>query len=182
MTYAIISLGGKQYRVRQGEKLLVDRLPTEEGKSFQPSVLMLGGDGDPDLAPTGTPVTAKVVQHVLGKKVLIGKYKPKSGYKKHQGYRSRLSQIEIESIGGKRAPAPKTAPKAEPEAEAAPAVAETAPPDYEGLKVSEVADWAKGRHLPTLESALAYEQAHAARKGAVAALESAIAHRKEGES
>ena len=45
MTYAIISLGGKQYRVQEGERLLVDRLPTEEGKTFHPDVLFLGGDG-----------------------------------------------------------------------------------------------------------------------------------------
>jgi large subunit ribosomal protein L21 len=183
MSYAIISLGGKQYRVREGEKLLVDRLPTDEGATFQPSVLMLGGDGDPDLAPTGSPVTARVVGHVLGPKIRIGKYKPKSGYRKHAGHRSRLSQIEIESIGSKRAPARKEAAPPAPEPQAVPeaeAEAEAdAPSGYEGLKVTEIADWTKGRHLPTLESALAYEQAHGARKGAVAALEAAIAHRKE---
>ena len=42
MAYAIISLGGKQYRVQEGERLLVDRVPTEEGKTFHPEVLMLG--------------------------------------------------------------------------------------------------------------------------------------------
>lgn len=190
MTYAIISLGGKQYRVQEGETLLVDRLPTDEGETFRPSVLMLGGDGDPELAPAGDAVTAKVVQHLLGKKIRIGKYKPKSGYRKHAGHRSRLSRIEIESIGGKKARPAKAAPKpepvaepaAEPVVEAAPVAETAAPTEYEGLKVSEVADWARGRHLPTLEAALAYEQAHAARKGAIAALESAIAHRKEGES
>ena len=45
MSYAIISLGGKQYRVREGERLLVDRLPTEDGKTFTPDVLLVGGDG-----------------------------------------------------------------------------------------------------------------------------------------
>ena len=43
--YAIISLGGKQYRVREGEKLLVDRVSTDEGKTFHPDVLFTGGDG-----------------------------------------------------------------------------------------------------------------------------------------
>src|SRR5205823_6615369 len=46
MSYAIISLGGKQYRVQEGERLLVDRLPTEEGKTFHPEVLMVGGAGE----------------------------------------------------------------------------------------------------------------------------------------
>ena len=89
--YAIIALGGKQYRVRAGDRLLVDRLKVDEGASFEPSVL-LGADG-------GT-VTAKVVAHVLGDKIRIGKYRPKTGYRRHAGHRSRLTQIEIESIGG----------------------------------------------------------------------------------
>jgi large subunit ribosomal protein L21 len=102
MSYAIISVGGKQYRVREGERLLVDRLPTAEGKTFHPAVLMIGGDGNVDFDGK-TAVTARVVAHVLGEKVRIGKYRPKTGYKRHRGYRSRLSQIEIESIGKKAA-------------------------------------------------------------------------------
>ena len=94
-TYAIISLGGKQYRVREGERLLVDRLKTDEGKTFHPDILFLGGDGDGQLSPSNAAVTAKVVGHVLGEKVRIGKYRPKSGYKRHTGFRARLSQIEI---------------------------------------------------------------------------------------
>src|SRR6266487_463313 len=105
MSYAIISLGGKQYRVREGERLLVDRLPTEEGKTFHPEVLMLGGDGKFELAPKSAQVTAKVVGSPLGEKIRIGKYRPKSGYRRHTGFRAKLSQIEIQSIGSGRAPA-----------------------------------------------------------------------------
>ena len=101
MSYAIISLGGKQYRVREGERLLVDRLPNGEGRTFHPEILLLGGDGNTELAPQGAQVTARVVRQVLGEKIRIGKYKPKSGYRRHTGYRSKLSQIEIESIGAK---------------------------------------------------------------------------------
>ena len=50
--YAIINLGGKQYVVKEGETLLVDRLDREEGKTFQPDVLFVGGDGDGELAPS----------------------------------------------------------------------------------------------------------------------------------
>ena len=57
MSYAIISLGGKQYRVREGERLLVDRLPTEDGKTFTPDVLLVGGGGETLLAPTDVTVT-----------------------------------------------------------------------------------------------------------------------------
>jgi len=75
MSYAIISLGGKQYRVREGEKLLVDRVKTDEGKTFHPTLLFVGGDGEADLKPKAQ-VTAKVVGHVLGEKIRIGKKKP----------------------------------------------------------------------------------------------------------
>src|SRR2546425_2354032 len=112
-SYAIISLGGKQYRVREGERLLVDRLKTDEGKTFNPDVLFLGGDGEGTLAPR-TQVTAKVVGHVRGEKVRIGKRRPKSGYRRQTGFRAALSQIEIESIGaGKRAAAAAAVPKQE---------------------------------------------------------------------
>ncbi len=112
MTYAVISLGGKQYRVQEGERLLVDRLAHDEGKTFTPDLLLVGGDGDVSLAPSGVTVKARVVQHTLGKKIRIGKYRPKNGYRRHTGYRSRLSQIEIESIGGR-----KSAAKGDPPAE-----------------------------------------------------------------
>src|SRR5436305_8979877 len=116
MSYAIISLGGKQYRVREGERLLVDRLPTAEGKTFHPDVLLLGGDGKTELAPKGAQVTARVVGSPLGKKVRIGKYKPKKGYRRHTGFRAKLTQIEIESIGARSssAAAKKEEPRAEP--------------------------------------------------------------------
>ena len=107
-TYAIISVGGKQYRVHEGEKLLVDRLKHGAGNTFQPTVLLIGGNGATDLSPSAT-VTARVVADVKGDKIRIGKYRPKNGYKKHTGFRASLSQIEIESIGaGKKAAAKKS--------------------------------------------------------------------------
>jgi large subunit ribosomal protein L21 len=131
MRYAIISLGGKQYRVREGEQLLVDRLPHEAGKSFNPDLLLVGGNGDAELSPGGVTVTARVVDHVLGKKIRIGKYRPKSGYRRHTGFRARLSRIEIESIGKStaRKAATKTAEdKPEPkQAETTPEQAEPKP-------------------------------------------------------
>ena len=99
MSYAIISVGGKQYRVREGERLLVDRLSLEDGATFTPSVLLTGGDGDASLAPSVV-VTAKVVRQAKGPKLVIGKYKKRTGYKRHTGFRASLTQIEIESIGG----------------------------------------------------------------------------------
>jgi large subunit ribosomal protein L21 len=183
-TYAIISLGGKQYRVREGERLLVDRLRADEGKTFHPDVLFLGGDGEGTLAPK-TQVTARVVGHVLGDKVRIGKRRPKTGYRRQTGFRARLSQIEIQSIGAatKRATAEKEAPapkaKAEPKATAA-APAQAEPPrGYADFTVADISEKSKRWKVEQLEAALAFERQHANRKGAIAALESALAAKQE---
>jgi large subunit ribosomal protein L21 len=198
MSYAIISLGGKQYRVQPGERLLVDRVKTEAGKTFQPSVLLVGGDGNADLTPSAK-VTARVVEHVLGEKIRIGKYRPKNGYRKHTGFRASLTRIEIESIGGAKAAAPAKAkaepkPKAEkprveskPKAEATPAPtkaqkAGAVPEGYADLTVAQVKELSADWDSLTLEAALAYENEHGKRKGAIAALESALAARKEGDA
>jgi large subunit ribosomal protein L21 len=164
MSYAIISLGGKQYRVQEGERLLVDRVPTEEGKTFHPEVLMIGGDGNVDLAPK-VQVTAKVVGSQLGEKIRIGKYKAKTGYRRRTGFRAKLSQIEIQSIGGaKRAAA--AAPKKEPEA--APA---KLPRGYADMTVADINEKVGNWSAEQVDAALEYERAHAKRKGALAALE-----------
>jgi large subunit ribosomal protein L21 len=189
MSYAIIHVGGKQYRVREGERLLVDRLKTDEGKTFNPRVLLVGGNGKTDLTPSTT-VTARVVGHVLGDKIRIGKYKKRTGYRKHTGFRSSLTQIEIESIGAgarkaaakpkaEAAPAAPAKPEAPPtpEAEAATHVAHP-PKGYEELTVAQIHEAAPGWRRPNLEAALEYEREHANRKGAIAALESALAKKE----
>ena len=103
--YAIISLQGKQYRVEEGQRLIVDRLDARLQTSRSiPPVLFVGGDGKAEFSPKGAQVTAKVVQDVLGDKIRIGKYKPKSGIRRHTGHRSKLTEIEITAIGLKAAP------------------------------------------------------------------------------
>jgi large subunit ribosomal protein L21 len=166
MAYAIISLGGKQYRVQEGERLLVDRLPTEEGKTFHPEVLMLGGDGTFELAPKAQ-VTVRVVGSALGEKIRIGKYRPKSGYRRHTGFRAKLSQIEIESIGGTKRSAP-AKQEAEPKAEAEPA---KLPRGYAEMTVADIKEKVARWSPEQVEAALEYERAHAKRKGALEALE-----------
>jgi large subunit ribosomal protein L21 len=125
LSYAIISLGGKQYRVREGQRLLVDRLAAEDGKTLTPDVLLVGGDGEAQLSPKDVTVTVKVVGQQRGPKIRIGKYKKRTGYKRHTGFRAALTQIEVESIGAKKtraarpktaAPAPDTAAPEEPAA------------------------------------------------------------------
>ena len=121
MAYAIISLGGKQYRVQEGQRLLVDRVGHPEGKTFHPDVLFVGGDGKAEFAPK-TQVTVKVLGETLGEKIRIGKYKKRTGYRRHTGHRAKLSQIEITSIGAKTAAKPAAKAAAEkPAAEKAPA-------------------------------------------------------------
>jgi large subunit ribosomal protein L21 len=110
MSYAIISLGGKQYRVSEGQRLLVDRMALDDGATFSPPVLLVGGGGSTEIAPEGVTVTAKVVSQQRGPKIRIGKYRQRTGYKRHTGFRSSLTQIEIESIGAvKKARAKKAA-------------------------------------------------------------------------
>lgn len=171
MDYAIIRLGGKQYRVREGETLVVDRVKADEGKSFNPDVLL--GDGT---------VTAKVIAHERGPKIRIGKYKRRTGYKRHNGFRAATSRIEI-SLGGSR-PKKAAEPAAPKKAEApAPIPAEDhvkgMPSGYEDMTVAQISEGSKTWNRPMLEAALEYEQAHAARKGAIAAIESALKAKEE---
>jgi large subunit ribosomal protein L21 len=173
MSYAIISVGGKQYRVSAGERLLVDRLALEDGATFTPTVLLAGGDGDAKIAPSDVVVTAKVVTQAKGPKIRIGKYKQRTGYKRHTGFRASLTQIEIESIGGgtrsaKQAPAKKEAP-AERDAPAG------LPEGYADLTVADIKAAASTWSPDERTAALEYEREHGKRKGAIAALESALA-------
>jgi large subunit ribosomal protein L21 len=196
MSYAIITVGGKQYRVREGERLLVDRMTTGEGETFNPRVLLVGGDGNTDLSPSTT-VTARVVGHTLGEKIRIGKYKKRTGYRRHNGFRASLTQIEIESIGAgsKKAaakPVAEEAPAAEqpkeaeaPRAEAATAEADAAPTrtahppkGYEEMTIADIQEGVSSWRRPNIEAALEYEKANANRKGAIAALEGALAEKE----
>jgi large subunit ribosomal protein L21 len=176
-SYAIISVGGKQYRVREGERLLVDRIGTDEGKTFNPDVLFLGGEGEGTLSPHAQ-VTAKVVGHVLGDKIRIGKRRAKTGYRKQTGFRAHLSQIEIQSIGAasKRATvAPEETPTEAPKETSA----AQPPRGYADFTVADISEKSKRWKLEQLDAALEYERQNANRKGAIAALESARAAKQE---
>jgi large subunit ribosomal protein L21 len=192
MDYAIIKLGNKQHRVRNGETLVVDRLPAEEGKTFEPVVLL----GD-------LPVTATVLSHERGPKILIGKYRRRTGYKRHNGFRAATSRVEIALGTGAAKKAAAKAPKetkAEQVEEAAVApVVETpagekpkgpehpkveaplakAPEGYEGMTIAQVTAGAKDWSVAELEAALTHEVETSARKGAIAALEAALKKAEE---
>jgi large subunit ribosomal protein L21 len=177
-SYAIISLGGKQYRVSEGERLLVDRLRADEGATLEPRVLLVGGNGAPDLSPSAT-VTARVVGHELGEKIRIGKYRRRTGYKKHTGHRSKLTRIEIESIGAAKRAAKSTAkPKAEQAQETAEQPAGQLPEGYASMTIAQLSEAAGGWSRDQVEAALEHERSGKARKGALAALESALEEKK----
>jgi large subunit ribosomal protein L21 len=169
MDYAIIKLGGKQYRVRDGETLVVDRVGVDEGKTLTPDVLL--GDG-------GVTVTATVVAHERGPKIRIGKYRRRTGYKRHTGFRAATSRIAI-SLGSGKARA--AAQPAAPAKHAAPADEKPKglPSGYEEMTVAEISQGAKSWNRVLLDAALTYERDHAQRKGALSALDSALAAKEE---
>jgi large subunit ribosomal protein L21 len=190
VTYAIIKVAGKQYRVREGERLLVDRLAEDDGATFSPTVLLVGGGNDAPALDPDVKVTAKVLGAVKGPKIRIGKYKKRTGYRRHTGFRASLTQIEIEKIGDGRRRAPKDEPAKKAKATSTARTARAAEPEpqtermpagYEHLTVAAIKEASTNWNRPMLEAALEYERAHANRKGAIAAIESALAD-KEGDS
>lgn len=104
--YAIVKTGGKQYRVEQGQTLLVERLAVDEGATVPLVPLLYRGDDEivdgADLAKVT--VEAKVVAHERGPKLRIVRFKPKRGYKRRTGHRQDLTRIEITqiSLGARR--------------------------------------------------------------------------------
>ena len=117
--YAIIKTGGKQYRVVEGESLLIERLPVAEGDTIDlPTLLFVDGDDVLDGDALGDiTVSAKVLAHERGPKLRIVKFKPKRGYKRRNGHRQELTRIEVTSLGrsgsgsGGRAKSRKATPK-----------------------------------------------------------------------
>lgn len=98
VAYAVVRVGGQQFKVAEGESIVVDRVAADEGKTVTLDALAVrtaSGAYEPGAKAT---VTAKVAGHVLGEKLRVGTYKPKSTFKKTRGYRSRLSRLTIESI------------------------------------------------------------------------------------
>ncbi|HTX46645.1 MAG TPA: 50S ribosomal protein L21 [Solirubrobacteraceae bacterium] len=107
--YAIVKTGGKQYRVEQGQSLLIERLPDDEGASvaLEPLLYVDGSDVVDGADLSKVKVQAKVVAHERGPKLRIVKFKPKRGYKRRNGHRQELTRLEITSIklASRRAPA-----------------------------------------------------------------------------
>ena len=103
--YAIVEIAGQQFKVEKDQKIFVHRLEAEEGKkvSFDKVLLIDTGSkisvGDPVVK--GATVSAKVISHMKGDKVLVFKKKRRKGYQKLNGHRQYLTQIQIEGISEK---------------------------------------------------------------------------------
>jgi large subunit ribosomal protein L21 len=100
MAYAIVKTGGKQYRVEEGQTLLVERLPEDEGATvalkpllFRSTDTIFDADGLSKVS-----VKAKIVGHERGEKLRVFKFKPKRGYKRTAGHRQELTRLEITSL------------------------------------------------------------------------------------
>ena len=100
--YAIIKTGGKQYKVSEGDVLLVEKLEAAEGEAVvfdQVLTCVNGSDvkvGQPLVE--GASVQAKVLEHGKGKKIIVFKYKAKSNYRRRQGHRQPFTKVAIEKI------------------------------------------------------------------------------------
>lgn len=99
--YSIVKTGGKQYRVEEGQTLLIERLPVDEGAqvTLQPLLYVNGDEVFDGEALADVTVQATVVAHERGPKLRIVKFKPKRGYKRRTGHRQDLTRIEVTKIG-----------------------------------------------------------------------------------
>jgi len=145
--YAIVEIAGHQYKVTKDQQLIVNRLHADEGAKVQfDNVLLIDNGGDITVgapAISGAAITAKVNGHLKGDKVIVFKKKRRKGYRKKNGFRASLTEIQIESIVASGAKAAKKAePKKEaPKKEAAPkAEAKKAAPKAEAKKAAPKAE------------------------------------------
>jgi large subunit ribosomal protein L21 len=132
--YAVVSTGGKQYRVEAGAELIVERVPGDAGSTITFDRVLLVGDGEAVTVGTptveGASVSGTVLGEALGPKLIVFKFKQKATYRRKNGHRQHLTRVRIDEIraGGKRAkPATKAdAPAKAEKADATEAKAATA--------------------------------------------------------
>lgn len=102
--YAVILTGGKQYQVKEGDIIKVEKLDVEQGSTIDfNEVLLISGEGSTAVGSPyveGAKVSAEVLEHGKGKKIVVFKYKAKKGYSKKQGHRQPYTALKISSIQG----------------------------------------------------------------------------------
>jgi len=105
MTFAIIKTGGKQYLVKEGDVLTIEKLPTQKGGKISFDQVLLAGDekgealkiGQPMV--TGVKVEAEILDQTKDKKVHVIKFKSKVRYHRHRGHRQQITKVKIIKIG-----------------------------------------------------------------------------------
>ncbi|NKX56178.1 50S ribosomal protein L21 [Arthrobacter mobilis] len=101
MVYAIVRAGGRQEKVSVGDFVTLDRVAVGAGSTIElPALLLVDGDkvtSEADALSKVT-VTAEVIENLRGPKIVIQKFKNKTGYKKRQGFRSELTKVKVTSI------------------------------------------------------------------------------------
>ena len=119
--YAVVKTGGKQYTVKPGDVIAIEKLPAEIGDEVElPVIFVADGDkieADPEKA-AATKVTAKVLDQFKDKKKLVFKFKKRKGYKKLKGHRQQLTKVRVTAVGSEKWEK-KAAPAAEQAEEAA---------------------------------------------------------------
>ncbi|MFY7670525.1 50S ribosomal protein L21 [Tenacibaculum sp. MEBiC06402] len=152
--YAIVEIAGQQFKVAKDQKVYVHRLPEAEGSKVTFDKVMLIEDkgnvtvGAPAIEGAG--VTAKILGHLKGDKVIVFKKKRRKGYKKKNGHRQYLSEIQIESIAASGVKATKKAEpkaKAETKKEAPAKEAKAESKDLSSMTVAELKALAKERGI-----------------------------------
>ncbi|HOJ12484.1 MAG TPA: 50S ribosomal protein L21 [Clostridiales bacterium] len=100
--YAVVDIGGKQYKVQEGDVVFIDKIEAEEGDVLTfDKVLAVSNDGVVNFGKplvAGTNVQAKVLGHGKYKKIIVFKYKPKKNYRKTQGHRQPYTKVQIDRI------------------------------------------------------------------------------------
>ena len=113
--YAIVEIAGQQFKVEKDQRYFVHQLEGKAGSNVTfDQVLLLDDNGKVSVgapAVNGVQVTAKIVQHLKGDKVIVFKKKRRKGYAVKNGHRQRLTEISIQEIGKKAAPKKSVAPK-----------------------------------------------------------------------
>ncbi|PRP67628.1 50S ribosomal protein L21 [Nonlabens agnitus] len=161
--YAIVEIAGQQFKIEKDQKLFVHRLQEDEGATVSIDKVLLVGDGDNITlgAPAieGAFAEAKVLGHLKGDKVIVFKKKRRKGYRKKNGHRQYMSQIQISSIslkGGKKKDSSESASAKAKTEKATPVKAEEAPKgkvetsndvDLSSNTVAELREMAKDRGL-----------------------------------
>ena len=155
--YAIVEIAGQQFKVAKDQKVFVHRLQGEEGSNVSFDNVLLLDDGKVTIgAPAieGAAVTAKILSHLKGDKVIVFKKKRRKGYRVKNGHRQSFTQIQIESIvtkGAKKATAKKAAPKKEAvkvEETKVEAIAQ----DFSKMTVAELKEAAKAKGVTGISS------------------------------